>query len=491
MKICYCAAREPRPDAFRVGLEALDHELIEGENVAVGAHGCGICLLVLPHSLDEAVVMIRQQRQVLGMELPFLACGCWVDVASISRLLAAGADDYVYINVETRLLDLRLHIFAQQNARRSTTAQRERVEQRLVRAQRLETVASLTGSIAHEYNNLLSAIQGNVELSLLDLTLEGAVRHSLEQINSAAQRAAELTRQILAFRGEGAEPKINQPLHLSKLIREMGELLQVAVFRTCKIEYDLGSALPRVAGDPIRVRQLAMILTANASRALGRKGGLIQIRTGPNEGAAASQVVLEVRYSGAGVRPDAHGASVGSDDSESGLAAARLIARDHGAEFAWIADGAGGTHRIVFPASGGQTPEQESEAIGGESGRSAGTILLIDDEEAVRVASCRLLRRAGYTVFEAASSEEGLAVVGQIAAALDVVLVDLNMPGLQCRDLLLRLRQMRPDLRLVVWSGFPEHTARERLADLPNVAFMEKPTQLGELVGSIERVLRP
>ena len=108
----------------------------------------------------------------------------------------------------------------------------------------------------------------------------------------------------------------------------------------------------------------------------------------------------------------------------------------------------------------------------------------------MRVAAHRLLRRAGYTVFEAASGEEGLTVIAQVAAALDAVLVDLNLPGMECRDLLEQIRRMRPDLRLVVWSGFPEEAAKERLAGLSNVAFIEKPAHLGELASTLQRVLR-
>ena len=125
-----------------------------------------------------------------------------------------------------------------------------------------------------------------------------------------------------------------------------------------------------------------------------------------------------------------------------------------------------------------------------QPGRSAGTILLVDDDEGVRLAAHRLLRRAGYTVFEAATGEEGLGVAAQIASALDAVLVDLNMPGLACRDLLEQLRRLRSDLRLVVWSGFPEEAVREQLGGMPNITFIEKPAQLGELIGMLQRVLK-
>ena len=489
MKICYCAARESPFAAFRQRLETLNYELTDAAAVASGDSGCDLCLLVLPSGLVDSVVLIQEYRQLLGQSLPLIVCGNWADAPSVNSILAAGADDYISLDLETQQLGLRLQIFAQQSEQRSTT-DRTRLDDQLVRAQRLETLASLTGSIAHDYNNLLSAIQGNAELALMDMTLDAPVRYSLEQIKSAAYRAAEITRQILAFRG-GAGVKGTQPVNLSKLIREMGELLRVSVARNCRIDYRLGKTLPLISGDPIRLRQLVMTLVTSASREIGPSGGAIQIRTDNQDGQGISRVGLEVQYARAALATGLPAASDGAADSGSGRAAARVIAREHGAEIAWHANGSGGTHRMDFPGTGDQTVDQDGRGMLGEQGGSAGTILLIDDEEAVRVAAHRLLRRAGYTVFEAASGEEGLAVIAQVAPALDLVLVDLNMPGQECRELLKDIRLVRSDLRLVVWSGFPEEAAREQLAGFSDVAFIEKPAQLGELVGALKRVLRP
>jgi len=489
MKICFCAARESGSDAFRQRLQALDVEWVDAAAIATGGAWCDLCLLALPSSLEDSVVLIREYRQLLAEPLPLIVCGSWADSQSVSSLLAAGADDYLPVDLETQQLGLRLHIFSQQAAQRSATTVGGRLDDQIVRAQRLETLASLTGSIAHDYNNLLSAIQGNAELALMDRTLDAPVRYSLEQINSAAHRAAEITRQILMFRG-GAGLKSTQPVNLSQLIREMGELLRVSIARNCRIEYRLGRTLPLVTGDPLRLRQLVMTVVTNASKALGPGGGVIQIRTDQQDEAGAAQAILEIKYTHAGLHPGWPATPSGTAESLSGLAAAGVIAREHGTVITTATDGSGGTHRVPFAADGGPTAEQDARAMLGEYGRSAGTILLIDDEEAVRVAAHRLLRRAGYTVFEAASGEEGLAVMAQVAPALDAVLVDLNLPGMECRELLGEMRRLRQDLRLVVWSGFPEEAAREQLAGFPDVAFIEKPTQLGELVGVLQRMLR-
>ncbi len=492
MKICFCAAAGTSFDAFRQRLDALDIDVIDRVTRSPGLSICDFCLLALPDQLDDAISLVTEHRGLLAPGVPLVVCGTWTEIEPVSRLLAAGADDYLTLDLETRELDLRLHIFARQSTLRSTatSADRALLDHRLVREHRLETLALLTGAIAHDYNNLLSAIQGNAELALMDMTLDAPVRYSLEQINSAAKRAAEITRQVLAFRGSGAKSKGPQLVNLSQLIREMGELLRVAVARNCRIEYRLSRTLPLVTGDPLRLRQLVMIGVTNASGALGRQGGLIQVRTSEGDGSGPSQVVLEVQHSGGAGSSGAVGAKSFSQEIGSGLAAAHVIASEHGAELEWIPNGSGGAFRVKFLSVGGQTPDQELAAAPGGCGQSAGTILLIDDDEAVRVAAHRFLRRAGYTVFEAASGEEGLAVTSQIAAAIDTILVDLNMPGLECRDLLLQLRHVRRDIRLVVWSGLPEEAARERLGDLPDVAFIEKPTQLGELVGALQRVLR-
>ncbi|HEY3442633.1 MAG TPA: response regulator [Paludibaculum sp.] len=489
MKICFCAARESGSDAFRQRLQALNVEWADAEAVSAGDTCCDLCLLTLPSGLEDSVVLIREYRQLLAEPLPLIVCGSWADSQSVSSLLAAGADDYLPLDLETQQLGLRLHIFVQQAAQRSATTVRARLDDQLVRAQRLETLASLTGNIAHDYNNLLSAIQGNAELALMDRTLDAPVRYSLEQINSAAHRAAEITRQILAFRG-GTDLKGKQPVNLSQLIREMAELLRVSIARNCSIEYRLGRTLPLVTGDPLRLRQLVMTVVTSASKGLGASGGAIQIRTDHQDEAGAARVVLEVKYTYAGLHPGWPASSSGPANSISPLAAAGVIAREHGAEITTLTDGSGGTHRVQFAAIGGPTVGQDARARIGEYRRSTGTILLVDDEESVRVDAHRLLRRAGYTVFEAATGEEGLAVMAQVASALDAVLVDLNLPGLECRELLGDMRRIRHDLRLVVWSRFPEGAATEQLAGFPDVTFIEKPTQMGELVGVLQRMLK-
>jgi DNA-binding response OmpR family regulator len=414
----------------------------------------------------------------------------WTEIEPVGRLLAAGADDYVTLDVETRELERRLHIFFRQSALRRMMEDRTTLDDRLVREHRLETLASLTGGLAHDYNNLLSAIQGNAELALMDMTLDAPVRYSLEQINSAAQRAAEITRQVLAFRGSGAAAKGPQALNLSQLIGDISELLRIAIARKCRIEYRLSRTLPLVTGDPLRVRQLVMAGVSSASGALGRQGGLIEIRTSQGDGGDPGQVVLEVRHSSEEGASGAVGARTSGGDGDSALAAAQLIAREQGAELKCASDGSGGTFRVRFVATGGQTPDQAPRPTRGEHGQPAGTILLIDDDEAVRAAAHRFLRRAGYTVFEAASCEEGLAVTSQIAAALDTILVGMNMPGMECRELLQQLRGLRREIRLVVWSGLPEEAAREGLGGLADVAFLEKPAQLGELAGALQRALQ-
>lgn len=490
MNICFCVAKDAPSAAIRQRLEALEFKLLDLASVAAGEHGCNLCLLVLPSELDDAVVSIGVHRKSLPGPMALVVCGPWPDFESISRLLAAGADDYLPLDVEMRLLGLRLQISDRQAAKGTTAEQPACLDNRLVQTQRLETLASLTGSLAHDYNNLLSAIQGNAELALMDLSLDVTVRHCLSQINSAAHRAADLTRQIQAFRGSGAASNSDQCLNLSQLIRDMGELLRVSVFRNCRIEYHLAESLPLVAGDPICLRQLIMTLTMLASRSLGSGGGLIQLRTRRGDGDGPSQVVFEVQHSYAGIRSGPADQFARSESTDSGLAAAQIIAGRHDAAIGWIANGSGGTHRTVFAAKGNPTAERSASEIPGMHGRSAGTILLIDDEEAVRVAAHRFLRRAGYTVFDASSSEEGLALVAQLAAVLDAVLVDLNMPGTECRDLLKLIRERRPEIQLVVWSGFPEEAARERLSGFPDVAFIEKPAQLADLAGALERVIK-
>ncbi|MBI5085184.1 MAG: response regulator [Acidobacteria bacterium] len=494
MKILYLPSCGVPCEGLREGLEALGHEVVLAGHAAWPRNGDENAWLVcLPAERDRALPLVRELA-AQQPELPVVACGRHQDLDWVRAVLEAGAEDYLLDPCGAPETAIRLQTSLHRHWLRSTAGVQARLEERLRRAHHLESLKSLVGSVAHEFNNILSAVQGNAELALMDLTIEPSVRYSLEQIEGASQRAAELTHQILAYSGTAERGTGIAQLSLNQLVREMRELLRVSVSRNARLEYRLGRALPLVAGDPVRLRQLVLGLVMNSSEAMGENGGVIRIRTGVADTLPA-EVYLEVEDQGPGIPEQAlphlfdpffssKGASRGL-----GLPAAAAIARAHGGRIdVDPAAAAGARLRVSFPA---QDPEQKSEdnILSDEAVRHPVTVLLIDDDEAVRVAARRLLRRAGYVVFEAASGEEGLEIFRQVAAALGAAIVDLNMPGLEAREVLSSMRAARPDLRLVVWSGLSEEAARQRLAGICGVAFIEKPAHLGEFVTRLDSIL--
>ncbi|MBI5281881.1 MAG: response regulator [Candidatus Solibacter usitatus] len=494
MKILYLPSCGVRCDALRENLEALGHDVVLAGHAAwPRSGGENAWLVCLPPEHDRALPLIRE-LVAQQPELPIVACGTCADLGWVQTVLEAGAEDYILDPCGSPDTAIRLQTSLHRYWLRSSAGEQSRLEQRLRRAHHLESLKSLVGSVAHDFNNILSAVQGNAELALMDLTIEPSVRYSLEQIELASHRAAELTRQMLVYSGAAESGTGSVHLSLSQVVREMREILRVSVSRNARLEYRLGRALPLIVGDPVRLRQLVLGLVMNSSEAMGETGGAISVRTGVSDNSPA-EVFLEVEDQGPGIPApalphlfDPFFSSKG-DSRGLGLPAAAAIARAHGGRIeADPAAAAGARLRVTFPVAAG-TQKHDDESLPDEAARPPVSVLLIDDDEAARVAARRLLRRSGYVVFEASSGEEGLDIFRQVAAALDVAIVDMNMPGLEAREVLSSIRAARPDLRLVVWSGLSEEIARKRLAGISGVAFIEKPAHLGEFVIRLARIL--
>jgi DNA-binding response OmpR family regulator len=451
-----------------------------------------VCLLFAPPILTDAISAVHEVRRLLLPQTPILVAGPWRDRQQVQSLLTAGAADYCQTPTDIHAVEARLQVMAH-HSRLTAAEDAGQLRQRLLlQTHHSEALVSITHSVGHDFNNLLAAIQGNAELALLDLRLDSRLRHNLEQIEKAARRAAELTRQVLEFSNTNSMSREIRPLSLSGLIRDMGELLRVSVPKSCRVEHRLGRTLPLIAGNAVRLRQLVLTLAGELAAALGPGGGTIQLRTSLAAPDTPQEVLLEIEATPA--QPAAEerardlfaAADCWLDDKH---AAAAIIFQHHGHLTTERSAESGIRIRIALPmvgnnASGGPRPAGPAlpEATGA-------TVLLIDDEEQVRMASQRLLRRAGYTVLEAASGEEGLALFEQVGAALDIVVLDLNMPGMGSREVIRHIRELRPQQRIVVWSGFSEEKARAQLADISDLMFIEKPAELSDFPLALGRVL--
>lgn len=378
------------------------------------------------------------------------------------------------------------------------------LDAQLHHAQKLESLGLLAGGIAHDFNNLLVGVLSNASLALLDLDDRTPARGVVLEIERTAQRAADLTRQLLAYSGKGRF--IVEPLDLSALAREMSQLLRTVVSKDATLHLELEDALPAIEGDATQLRQVIMNLITNASDALEGRPGTITVRTcqgalPPLEGEvlefggpcrAATTICLEVIDTGVGMtRAVAERIfdpffSTKFTGRGLGLAAALGIVRGHhGSITLATAPGRGTRMRLRFPVPRAVPAPDTTETRAARRSRS-GQVLVVDDDSVVRGVTTALLRRQGFDVDAVDGGQAALDRLANDAAAYRFVLLDLTMPGLTGIEVLERLRarerrEGRPLRPVFLMSGYSEVDVAPHLGELSIAGFLQKPFTLADL----------
>ena len=364
--------------------------------------------------------------------------------------------------------------------------------------QKLESIGVLAGGIAHDFNNLLHVVLGNADLARLQLPADAPAREHLDEVVRATQRAAELTQQLLAYSGRGAVE--TRYLDLSDEVRQMATLLRTAISKQAALVWDLTPDLPTISADPTQVRQIVMNLITNASDALGDAPGSITLRTGraedPRAGAASHDFVfLEVSDSGCGMDTGTLQRIFDPFFSTKfagrglGLAAVMgIVESHHGHIRIHTAPGEGTTFRILFPAVAGPGNTAPPRRNSGGDWRGHGTVLLAEDEEGVREVVGRMLERLGFRVLPAEDGITALEALERQDHAVTAVLLDLSMPRMGGSETLRLIRERRPELPVILMSGYTEQEMASKLLDDSSGAagFLQKPF----LPEDLTRVLR-
>ncbi len=384
--------------------------------------------------------------------------------------------------------------------------ERERIDEQIQQAQKLESLGLLAGGIAHDFNNLLVGVLGNASLALLELEQDSPARQSVEEIENAAQRAADLTRQMLAYAGKGRF--VIESVDASAVVTEMAALLRTAVSRNASVQLDLSSSLPSIEVDSTQFRQVVMNLITNASDALGEQAGLISIRTGRQQ---LSQTYLEACVPGTAAEPgdfvfvEVRDTGTGMDATTQrrifdpffstkftgrglGLAATLGIMRGHrGAIHVYSEVNNGTSIKLHFPASSlAASPiplPRESEWTG------SGCVLVVDDDKAVRTVTRSLLQRRGFDVVEAQDGDVALQLYGADPSAFVMILLDLTMPGRSGDETFREIRNIRRDARVVLMSGYNEQDVTQLFVGRGLAAFLQKPFRADDLYETIARTL--
>ncbi|HET6572341.1 MAG TPA: ATP-binding protein [Fimbriiglobus sp.] len=383
---------------------------------------------------------------------------------------------------------------------------RKLFEANLQKSQRLESVGVLAGGVAHDFNNLLTGILGNASLARDQLPAGSDLHEYLRPIEKSAEHAAQLTQQLLGYAGRGGARR--GAVDVNRLIEEAADLVRLSASRKAALRTELTANLPPVEADPGQLRQVLLNLVQNASEALGVKGGTITVRTGgmsepearadghwAGEPPAGPHVWIEVADTGYGM--DGPTLAKVFDPFFStkftgrglGLAAVRGIVAEHrGAVRVTSEPGQGTAFRVYLPAAAPRSvgvDEPTPWPVRGTAppGRTA---LVVDDESAVRKLAGIALRSLGFVVAEAAGGPEAVEQFRADPGRFALVLLDLSLAGSDGEDVLSELRRGRPELPVVLMSGYPEPTG---LLFGPTLQFLQKPFRPVDLKGIVRRAV--
>jgi two-component system, cell cycle sensor histidine kinase and response regulator CckA len=388
-------------------------------------------------------------------------------------------------------------------------AERRKLEEQFAQAQKMNLVGQLAGGIAHDFNNILTAIGGFCELLLQRHPPGDSSFADINQILTNANRAASLVKQLLAYsRQQTLKPST---VHIPDLITEQVITLKRLIGDRVKLDVQHGRDLPSVRVDQGQFYTVVMNLVVNARDAMPQ-GGTISIRTFevkpgslPADRADLMEkrdyIAVEVRDTGSGIPPDVlpkifepffTTKEIGQGTGLGLSTVYGIVKQSNGFIFADSKIGAGTCFTIYLPAYADAVAEIVAAAAPVQDLWGKETILLVEDEDAVRAFAAKALERKGYTVLQASSGDEALELLAADVAAVNILITDVVMPNMDGPALALKVREARPDLPILFMSGYAEEQLRQSLSsafDTQRVAFLPKPFSLKDLAQTVKDVL--
>ncbi len=385
------------------------------------------------------------------------------------------------------------------NQQKKHEEERQRIFEQLQQTQRLESMGVMAGGIAHDFNNILMTIMGNAELTLDELPDTAPERHSIIEIINASKNAAELCRQMLAYSGKGIIEKKN--FAILDLIENTINMLKTSISNKTALNLNLKKNLPFIYADPTQVRQILVNLAINASEAMEKYGGVITISTGIAGDLSSSSIqgyVVEAAADGPHVYFEVADNGEGFDPKlvrrifepffstkftgrGLGLSAVAGIVRSHkGALYVQSEPGRGSIFRVFFPAV--TSPGDESKIQAEEDAlQKKGTVMLVDDEDSVRIVTVRMLQKLGLDVVSAIDGRQAVEIFRKDHKNIAVVLLDLTMPLMNGEETYRELQKIDPDVKVILASGYSKDVVSLRFTDQEEIYCLQKPYTMAKL----------
>jgi signal transduction histidine kinase/CheY-like chemotaxis protein len=384
----------------------------------------------------------------------------------------------------------------------------EELEEALRQAQKMEAIGTLAGGIAHDFNNLLTGILGYANLITTVAPPNSELGKMAKVIEGSAERCAQLTKELLGFARRGKNR--NVPVDLNETVEHVAHLLSRSVGKEIRLVTRLEARPSAVRGDPSQLEQALMNLALNARDALGgRSAGEIAVATRTVEmdtGSCARHpglkagpcVVVSVTDDGCGMPREVQArifepfftTKARGEGTGLGLSMTYGIVKNHGGSIGVYSEvGHGTTFNVYLPvdaqsATLAELPPEATEVI-----RGHGRILVVDDEEIVRGAAAAMLRHLGYEVVALADGEEAILYYRHFGDRIDLVLLDMVMPKMAGRECLQKLREINPQVRVVLSTGFGLNDAAQRILDEGAIGFAQKPYRAAELSRAVAAAL--
>jgi signal transduction histidine kinase/CheY-like chemotaxis protein len=379
------------------------------------------------------------------------------------------------------------------------------LEKQFLHTQKLESLGVLAGGIAHDFNNILTSIIGNAELALIRINHESPAVENLRKIELASARAADLAKQMLAYSGKGRF--VIENIDLNRLLEEMLHMVEVSISKKAALRLNLTRPLATVEADATQMHQVVMNLIINASEALGEENGTITITTDcmdcdrgyldsiwPAENLPEGPyVVLDVADTGCGM--DAETLTKIFDPFFTtkftgrglGMAAVFGIIKGHkGTIKIYSEPGKGSIFKVLLPADASYA-NTHINTIQSDGWKGNGTILLVDDEEIVRTIGSEMLQELGFDVIVANDGQEALDIFSR-RNDIHAVILDLTMPRLDGEQAFNGLRIIRPDVKVIISSGYNEQDVTRKFDGKGLAGFVQKPYRLSVLRDTLRKI---